>query len=319
MRWSWRCYFGWAAAAVLTLYSPPATADQKRNDSFIRSLEVQREIDPYYTNIGLYISFKERKIPTLDKLTELSVYQDLIASSIIPDFLVLEASVNPLPLSGVYLKRRQQALYASGEVTTSLNLLQTLTTGFEEPAAISLFAGHVVRFGSDDEDEGHLRKYDPEKNQGYVGFLFSTGSKHIKENVLYNDKWYEIHWKIKGDRQNEEQRLSWSFWFGAKLHSHPGISDTLSLSIRRSRTDFVESGDDFFRNLGVEYQYDMLARNLKPARHYLLFEKNWPGADGETTYSLGFGGIYQAASRYATQTTGSTRNWSIMVRPNILF
>lgn len=56
------------------------------------------------TNIDLYIAFTKTPIPHLGEMTEAEFYKILISRALDLRFLVLEASLNPMPYLGVYLK-----------------------------------------------------------------------------------------------------------------------------------------------------------------------------------------------------------------------
>jgi len=90
-----------------------------------------------------------------------------------------------------------------------------------------VLAGNVVNFydfGSKDT-----------RGLGYSGYLISAGNYHIKYNGQIRDNWKELGWKIRGDRKSPVNKLSWSFWIGAKVHGYPDITDIFYVSARRSR------------------------------------------------------------------------------------
>ena len=133
---------------------------------------------------------------------------------------------------------------------------------------------------------------------GYVGYLLSAGSQHIKHNMLIPDHWVEMEWKIKGRRETDAQSLSWSVRGGAKFHSNTEISDTVMLGIRRNRIDFTKSEDALMRDFGFEYRIDFLQANLQPSRQLFVVDKHWPLDHGKLAVSLGLGAIGQGEDRY---------------------
>jgi hypothetical protein len=56
---------------------------------------------------------------------------------------------------------------------------------------------------------------------------------------------------VKGDRKTQDQKLSWSFRVGTKLHGNPNITDIYYLSFRRSRLDYQPKRDSIFNNSGT--------------------------------------------------------------------
>jgi len=269
------------------------------------------ELDAYYSNISWTKGFHNQSVPLVDNLNELDIYKQILKNSLQPDFIVFEASVNPMPILGVYLK---DAWYdGKDSQKVDAKLIQAVTTGFEEPYALSLFAGRVLRFAP---PEGMSTRGD---NKGYIGYLLSVGTQHIQRNTLIADRWMEIEWKIKGQRETAAQYLSWSFRGGAKFHQHPEISDSFMLGLRRDRIDYQKSEDTFFRDIGIEYQLDVLQSSFVPSRQTLIVDKHWPVHQGKLTFSLGFGVVWQGADRYLGDLANGYDKWTLVLRPNMKF
>lgn len=269
------------------------------------------ELDAYYSNVSWTKGFHNQEVPVVQNLKELDIYKQILKNSLQPDFIVFEASINPMPILGVYLKD----VWYAGEDSRKIDaqLVQAVTTGFEEPYALSVFAGRVLRFAP---PEGMSTTGD---NKGYIGYLLSVGTQHIQRNTLIADRWMELEWKIKGQRETDVQYLSWSFRGGAKFHSHPEISDSFMLGLRRNRIDYLKSEDTFLRDIGFEYQLDMLQSNFAPSRQTLIIDKHWPLQQGKRTFSLGFGVVWQGASRYLGDLAKGHDKWTWVLRPNMKF
>lgn len=190
--------------------------------------EVSWEFDAYYTDVGVNVPLTEKPIPTIRSNKELEILEQLIEDSLMPRFMLLEASIYPMPILGTYLKSNQPNLYQSGQIAQSnLNIIESATAGFQEPWAVSVFFGNIAKL---------VRPGDARtgSNVGYTGYLFSGGKQHIKNNVLIEDNWFELEWKIKGKLDYADEKLGWSFRAGAKYHENPGISDVIYLSLFRS-------------------------------------------------------------------------------------
>jgi hypothetical protein len=153
-------------------------------------------------------------------MTESEIYGALLSrAAILPQFMVVEASINPMPYLGTSIREHNPSFYDRAQVSGSFNWVKALTAGFEEPYAFSILAGNVANF--------HVPGSKDTKGLGYSGYLFSAGNYHIKDNVLIKDDWREFEWKIKGDRKSPVKKLSWSFRVGAKLHGNPDITDII--------------------------------------------------------------------------------------------
>lgn len=298
---------------ILIVDASALSGGQAEKESTGGSVTVEYELDAYYSNIGLYITLTDEPIPDAGEKEEGAVYRDLFYSSFIPKFLILEAAVFPMPDIGVFAKKNMKNFYDNFQLSPELNLVKNVTAGFEEPYALSLFAGNVVKFTKPGE------KWNG-GNFGYMGYLVSLGNYHIKDNELVRDKWMEAEWKVKGDREFSTHELHWSFRVGAKMHSNADIADALYVSVRRSHLDF-ENPKSFLKNSGLEYTYDMDIKTFEPLKHYFTIDKKWPLKNKKIAFSLAVGFIWEGAEKY-TGKLGSDDNeddFRIIIRPNIIF
>lgn len=203
------------------------------NDSETETSKIrfEQEYDLYYTNFGLYFPLTGTPIPQSTETNELIIYRDLLFSSLIPRYMVIEGSVNPMPSFGVLIRDSSEEFYHKAKVNNNLNLIHAVTAGFEEPYAASVFLGNVISFRSP-KDEWRSGNF------GYMGYLASFGAHHINDNILIDDIWYELEWKIKGDQIFPVHSYHWNFRIGTKQHRNEYITDVMYISVRRSRLDF---------------------------------------------------------------------------------
>ncbi len=285
---------------------PPPPAEE------FKRFEVVFEPDAYYTDLEFIVSLTKNPIPHVGEKTEFEIYRTLLSrAAVLPRYLVFEGSVNPMPYLGVYLKRDHPEFYKDAQISGSFNWIKALTAGFEEPYAVSLFAGNVIGF-----DVPESREI---KGNGYSGYLFSAGNYHIKDNTLIHDRWQEYEWKMKGDRKSPTQTLSWSFRVGAKFHGNPDIKDIVYLSLRRSRLDFKPEGSSLLNNSGFEYTYDMSSRDARPIRHYFYVDKKWPIENRKMAYALATGFVWESAHKYSGELATRGNSLQFILRPNIEF
>jgi hypothetical protein len=298
--------FGAAAAPVSSSAADEPVAKQEW-------IKVEFEPDAYYTNLGIFLALTEAPIPHVGDQSERDLYVTLLSRAYAPRFLIVEGSVNPLPYAGTYIKKHHENFYDDAQLTGSFNWVQAVTAGFEEPYAVSVFMGNVVDFSFPQDMKS--------KGIGYSGLLYSRGTYHIKDNALIRDDWWEMEWKVKGDRKTQDRKLSWSFRIGTKLHGNPDITDIYYLSFRRSRLDYRPKHETFFNNSGFEYTVDLERGTFTPIRHYFFVEKKWPFDNGKMAFSLATGFIWESAGKYtgtlAADHMGSRTQ--IILRPNIEF
>ena len=297
---------------ALVLLLPLSASAQ--DDSSGKKSEIEFELDPYYTSVGWYRALTSKPIPNLGQKKEWEIYAELLKKFYLPRTLVLELSVNPLPCAGVYLKKHASDFYNSFNAGGG-NLVESLTTGFEEPWAASLFLGNVMEHDS-------IKKAYLGKRHSYSGFLLSAGNFHIKQNRLVQDNWLETEIKLKGEQILAERSLRWSFRVGHKHHANRGIADAFYLGVRRSRTDFKEKGNPFINNTGIEYVFDFSRETLRPLRHLLVVDKKFPLKNRRLAFWLGVGVMWTSGGKYsgALAETGKTGSQTaFLIRPNIEF
>lgn len=274
--------------------------------------ELELEGDFYYTSLDWYIPLTDAPIPAFTDEDELKIYRRLLLSPA-PRFLVAEASVNPLPCLGTLIRKNDPDGYRRASAGDDLNLVEALCAGFEEPYAVSLFFGDVVSFrppGADDRE-----------GKGYVGFLLSGGTHHIRESELVDDRWWESEIKIKGDRLTPDRKMSWGCRVGVKFHGNGDVRDTVYFSLRRDRTDYgCTALAHLFHNSSISYTIDFDIRTARALRHHFLAGKKYPlGKTAVLGLSTGF--VYVAADRYTGRLEHPDRTGTLQVllQPDIEF
>ena len=312
-----------SAVAETPLTAPPAIAAAPTTEPTVSAptdsapaapewVKLEFEPDAYYTSLGLFLALTDTPIPHVGEKSEKELYLTLLSRAYTPRFLVIEGSVNPLPYLGTYIKREDPGFYKDAQISGSFNWVQALTAGFEEPWALSLFLGNVVDFSIPDRKDS--------KGIGYSGLLYSRGNYHIKNNTMIKDDWWEMEWKVKGDRRTDDQKLGWSFRVGVKLHGNPDITDIYYLSFRRSRLDYRPTRETIFNNSGFEYTVDFERGTFTPIRHYFYVDKKWPIPDKKFAFTLATGFVWESAAKYSGAL--ADRNGSqtqFILRPNIEF
>jgi len=273
----------------------------------------ESEIDPYYSNLGLYINLADEPVPDLGDQSENAIYQDLLFRSHKPRFVLLEFSVNPMPILGAYIRKHQEDFYQDAELREDLNLVEVLTAGFEEPYAISLFMGNMVTYGGSGNQAGS-----EEKNKGFMGYLLSHGDKHLLNNEVIDDNWYEFEWKIKGKIVRRQRNLEWSFRVGAKWHENESISDAVYVGVRRDHFDIKKEWLSFLENSGVDLYLEYNQDSLEATQQRILAHKNFPLKDSKRIFKLAFGLIRTSNRRYQLPLQENT-DVQLAIIPSIKF
>ncbi len=271
------------------------------------------ETDLYYSNVSLNIPLDGSPIPHASGQDEFEIYSRLWLNSLVPRFMLVEASVMPLPLAGVALKEYAKDFYGIADIGRNQNVIQWLTAGFEEPYAFSVFFGDMVKFNKPGEER-------LSSNKGYMGYLFSYSNQHIQNNVLVPDHSLEAEWKMKGERSFKDEKLSWSFRLGAKMHENPHIANTFYVGFRRSNLDFRVNPLEFLRNSSFDVRWDIGAKHGDLLRQEYVLGKKFPIKSWGVALKLDVGMIWEDPSRYSGSLRDtSASNFTLVLRPNIQF
>ena len=304
------------AAAFLALAMPARAEDPPAApDPGSAKMEVLWDRGAYYTSVGLHIPLTKEQFPDGGEMTEWDVYRNLFLNSLRPRLLLLEASVYPMPVLGVYLRGHHPSLYSNAALggATGINLIEAATAGFQEPWAVSAFVGDQMQFRREGEPQR-------DTNRGYMGYLVSVGTKHILKNVLIDDDWAELEWKLKGERKFRDERLSWSFRVGAKYNRNPDIADLYYLGVERSDLDFKGPLLSWLSNSKIVLKTEFTQHGLYLARQEVIVGKKIPVESRKFALTLEFGVIYERDVKYTgalAETSG--KSTTLVLRPNIEF
>jgi len=272
------------------------------------------ELDPYYSNVSLSIPLTDAPIPEVTDKNEFAIYRQLLQNALFPRFMLLEAAVFPMPILGVSTKKYTPDFYRLFNVGSGdLNLMEAVTAGFQEPYAFSLFFGNMVSFVKPGEEKIY-------SNRGYMGYLFSYSNQHIKRNMLIPDNSLESEWKLKGDRVFKDDKLSWSFRVGAKIHDNPDISNTFYLGFRRSNLDFRAYFLSFLDNSSIDFRCDFSIKHGNPLRQEYTIGKKIPHTGWHVAVRLEVGIIWENEEYYSGRLRNTNRQSVVtVIRPNIEF
>jgi hypothetical protein len=289
--------------------APPALLTEQINE-----VEAGWEFDPYYSNFGINIPLTQKPIPTIRSTSESVIYNELTQGSLVPRFMVVEASVYPMPVLGTYLKEKQNDFYQRGQLGHStVNYLESATAGFQEPWAISAFFGNIAKIVRPGEQRNG-------SNVGYTGYLLSMGTKHIKSNDLIDDQWLEIEWKIKGKVDYPDEKLDWSFRLGGKLHQNANISDVIYISLFRSNLNTHFSFLNWISNSTLDIKLHFSEANAHLVRQEYIVGKKYPRAGWRVTPTLDLGVVWSSPEEYSgvlrTQTIDTV---TLVFRPSVQF
>ena len=293
----------------------PANGQEQTQAAKNGGMEVTWDKDPYYSDVDLNIPLTNAPIPTIRSDSEAVIYRDLIEGSLVPRYMLLEASAYPMPILGTYIKSHSPWLYQQGEISrTGLNLIESATAGFQEPWAMSAFFGNIANLQRPGEDQ------QGNNNLGYTGYLISAGAQHIKDNVLIQDRWYELEWKIKGDLNDSGEKLSWSFRVGGKFNANPYITDTMYFGIHRTNLDFEQPFLSWIKNSDVDVQVEFSQDGGRVIREEFIIGKKYPFPRQGFSLTLDMGFIWDSVEEYSGPLrTDKRSSTTLVLRPGLEF
>lgn len=300
-----------AALLAFALYgTAAAAADGNKPGTF----EWVPELTPYQADLGFYLTLG-RPLVERDGDDELEIYRELLFNSAHPQVVVLQASAYPVPMAGVWMRRHNRDAYDDAELDSlNLNWIQSLTSGFLEPVALSVFLGSVINFARPGE-----RRLST--NKGKMGYQVRGGDRHIRENEIVPDDWYEIEWKLEGDRLFSNDHLSWKFSLGTKQNSNPEIADTGYVRLRRSNLDYRAPLLSFLTNSELSLVVAWTTHDAALARAELIAEKRYPLKLLNCGLALQFGVIVEKNRQYSGSLVerGGAHPLIFVLRPNLEF
>jgi hypothetical protein len=277
-------------------------------------VELMGEFDPYYSNVGINIPLTSKPVPTIRSTSESVIYGELIQGALIPRFMLIEASVYPMPLLGTYLKANEPDFYQGGRIGKGgLNIIESATAGFQEPWAVSAFFGNIAKIVR--PGEGRVGS-----NVGYTGYLVSGGVKHIKSNLLIDDHWLEVEWKIKGKVDYPDEKLGWSFRVGGKYHDNPNITDVIYLTLFRSNLNANFPVLSWINNSALEVKLHFSEVTSHLVRQEYIVGKKYPKAGWTYAPTLDVGVVWSSPEEYSgiLRTSGAD-SWTLVFRPSVQF
>ena len=297
--------------------------------------EIMMEFGLFYMPLGWYIPLTGKEIPVKNFKTEFGMYWHMFINALFPRFIVLEGSINPLPLLGVGLREWSPKLYKKAELAEGFNIIESLTTSnFREPWAVSFFLGNIIHFTTDKSRKADRKllsaksSYDTNcqpgadkkvSGKGYSGLVFSYGNRHINNNLLIKDEWLEMEAKIKGKWSKGSVDMSWSYRYGVKLHSNENIKDYMYGGFKRDHNDFNCRKFSFLKNSYIDLKASMDLDEFKFLGMEAIFGKKFPSKNSKVLFLMSIGVAYFFNSRYKDELIKIGDEFSLWITPNIIF
>nr|WP_321266389.1 hypothetical protein [uncultured Sulfurimonas sp.] len=274
-------------------------------------IEYDYELDAYYSNMSAFIDLdRDNNITDATNFSETKIYTNLILNTLNPNIFLLELSVHPMGVGGLYFRQNYEDMYEKSKIE-DFNLVKAVTAGFEEPYFLSFFVGRMMVFKNQEDD--YIGK-----NRAYIGYLVTVGDYSIKDNLAHYDKWYNFEFKLKGTRNKDDRDLDWSFRVGTRIHQNTDFSNSIFVGARRSSIDYKKKDFSFFHNNAFSFMLAVNAKTFEFSDAEIMLEKKWPLSwSQKMSFGLGLGYLYNSGQKYsgALEDEG-VDNHQLILRPN---
>lgn len=274
-------------------------------------VEFDYELDAYYTNVSAFIDLDTaNEITDASGHSESQLYKGLILNSFSPNIFLMEGAIHPMSLAGMYFRHLHEDNYDRAKIE-DVNLIKSMTAGFEEPYSLSFFVGRMMVFKKENSD--YIGN-----NRAYIGYLLSLGNYSIKDNYSHRDDWVNLEFKLKGTREKKDKDLDWSFRVGAKIHKNSDFVDTLYIGARRKSIDYKKSAYSFIYNSAFNTMIAVDSKKLNLTEAEFVVEKTWPISWSEKmSFGLAIGYLYYSNNKYSGELKeDGVDNHQFIFRPN---
>lgn len=279
-------------------------------------VEFDYELDAYYSNISAFIDLDTaNELQDASNKSEMDIYTTLFMNTLKPNIFLVEAALYPMPLFGVYFRKNNPKLYENAYIQ-NLNIVKSVTAGFEEPYSLSLFLGRMMLFNN-----ATMHIAPVYENSAYIGYLFSVGDFSIKDNIAYGNRWMNFEFKLKGTRKKQDKDLDWSFRLGYKVNENKNFTDSFYFGARRTSIDYKKSAYSFLENSAFSTLVEMSASSYKLANAEFMVEKIFPLSwSKKISFGLGLGYLYTSGEKYSALLRDEEINThQLIFRPNLKF
>lgn len=316
----------WAAASPVLADTPPASQQLTPGPSAatgstlsgatapLHRTQFTWALDPYDSNLAYDFPLSDRPIPVIQSEDPSALFRGLMEDSLVPHYMYLQGDVYPLPVLGTWLKSHSPHTYKKADLqATGVNLVESSTTSYQDPWALSVFLGNIADLQRPGQSQGA-------NNVGYCGWLFSGGTQHLKDNVLIQDDWYRVEWQVRGDLKDQGAKFSWDFRVGSKFNANPGITDVVYVGIQRDDLDFRRPFLSWLDNSSVDLQAEFSQHGGHVVRETLVLGKKYPFPEAGYALTLSLGVVWDGAGEYAGPLHDNPKSqYTLVFQPSIEF
>lgn len=271
-------------------------------------------LDPYHSYTNLFFQILKNQPVYVYQEKNLRMYRQLLLNSYIPGYGLLELTLYPSTALSAWIESHHRDFYDKFTLYKDINLISSISGGYQEPWSYSLFLGQLAPFMIMDDNENLIVAA-----TGAGGLVLTGGAYQIFNNCLVRSDWYRIEWKLKGASVDDRLVYDWDIKIGFRNYGIAAIENTLLLSyrynrIRRGRFDWrwLENSRTEF-----ELQLPVFSGGAGISRLKLIYGKAIPFR--KWMIGLGVGIIYENRRQYIGEAgqfaEQKVERWNLFLTP----
>gem|GEM_PF-822378 len=271
-------------------------------------------LDPYQSYVSLFYQIQKDQPVYIYQENESRMYRDLLFRSYKPGYGLIEFTLYPTTALSAWVESSYKKFYDEFEVYKDINLIGSISGGYQEPWSVSLFLGQLAPFLSMNDTEDLVVAA-----TGASGLVITGGSYQIFNNCLVRSDWYRVEWKLKGENVEDSVAYDWDIKLGYRNYGLSEISNTLLLSYTRNRMHPGRYDWRWLENSLNEFelQLPLSADDFGISRMKLTYGKAIPF--WKWMIGLGVGVIYENRRLYDSDlrqfSPEKEENWRMFLMP----
>jgi len=193
-----------------------------------RELGTSVTLDPYNSYTNLFFQILKNQPVYIYQEKDFRMYRQLLLNSHIPGYGLLEMTLYPSTALSAWIESNHRDFYDKFTLYKDINLIGSISGGYQEPWSCSLFLGQLAPFVTMDAAENLVVAV-----RGASGLVFTGGAYQIFNNCLVRSNWYRIEWKLKGESTEADLSYDWDIKAGYRFYNLDEIANTILIGISR--------------------------------------------------------------------------------------
>lgn len=248
---------------------------------------------------------------------EFKLYRDLVRRSVRPGYFLIELTGYPLAAFSAWLQAEQNSRYHYFDVGRKFNLIRSLGAGHQEPWSTSIFLGQLATFWDLDEQDDMIVTA-----RGAAGLVVTGGTKQLFDNSVVNAEWCRVEWKVKGEGIEGSRNRFWDLKVGYRWYGILEISNALTLSLKRQRTDKHSRGAGLSDNSLAVVELQLPTSEIGSGFSRVLLEYARFVPFRKVLVGLKVGFLYERRQPYEAETGAfgaeKVKSWELILQPMVV-